>query len=310
MFEPYQPGKIPVVMVHGLVSSPLTWTTMFNDLRADPELRKHYQFWFYLYPSGLPYLETAADLRQTLARLRREVDPQGKDPALGQMVFVGHSMGGLVSRLLTEDSGNDFWKLVSTRSFDTVPVKPATRGELQRVFYFDRDPAVRRVVFIGTPHRGSKISPSVLGRVTAQFIRLPKTLLVTAAEVAKADPEGVARFREGKLDNSVDMLAPGSPALELLSSRPKPPGVHYHSIIGEAFGKGTDGSDGVVSYASAHLDNADSELVVPASHLAVHQHPAAVLEVKAVLKEHLRTVRGVATIDAPVAWTGVPPPKQ
>src|SRR5262249_17201240 len=35
MLEPYQPGKIPVLMVHGLLSSPLTWAPLFNDLRAD-----------------------------------------------------------------------------------------------------------------------------------------------------------------------------------------------------------------------------------------------------------------------------------
>src|SRR5262249_30858082 len=151
MFEPYQRGKIPVLMVHGLISSPLTWTTMFNDLRADPELRQRYQFWFYLYPTGNPYLETAAELRETLDRAFMEVDPHGEDAALDEMVLVGHSMGGLVSRLLTETSGNDFWRLVSNRPFDSLKVKPETRAALQRVFFFERDPSARRVVFIGTP---------------------------------------------------------------------------------------------------------------------------------------------------------------
>ena len=113
MFEPYEPGKIPVLMIHGLLSSPLTWAPMFNDLRADPRLRERFQFWFYLYPTGSPYLDTAADLRQALTRLRLELDPNGRDPALDHMVLVGHSMGGLVSHLLTADSGDDFWHLVS-----------------------------------------------------------------------------------------------------------------------------------------------------------------------------------------------------
>src|SRR5207247_9954751 len=91
LFEPYQAGKIPVVMVHGLLSSPLTWTPLFNELRADPELRKHFQFWFYLYPTVNPYVATAADLRHTLAHLRADLDPQRQDAALDQMVFVGHS---------------------------------------------------------------------------------------------------------------------------------------------------------------------------------------------------------------------------
>src|SRR5205807_1028895 len=77
--EPYQPGKIPVLFVHGLLSDPLTWATMFNDLRADPELRARYQFWFYFYPTGIPYLETAAELRRELAELRAALDPEHRD---------------------------------------------------------------------------------------------------------------------------------------------------------------------------------------------------------------------------------------
>src|SRR5262249_27389356 len=85
MFGPYQKGKIPVLMVHGLLSAPLTWAPVFNDLRADPTLREKYQFWFYLYPTGNPYLGTAADLRQSLAKLRDEVDPRHEDGALDNM---------------------------------------------------------------------------------------------------------------------------------------------------------------------------------------------------------------------------------
>src|SRR5262249_41380754 len=108
--EPYQPGKIPVVLVHGLLSSPLTWAPLFNDLRADPRIRERFQFWVYFYPTGNPYLATAADLRKNLARLRADFDPEHKDAALDRMVFVGHSMGGLVSKLMTTDSGDDFWE--------------------------------------------------------------------------------------------------------------------------------------------------------------------------------------------------------
>lgn len=297
MFEPYQPGKIPVVMVHGLLSSPLTWTTMFNDLRADPELRKRFQFWFYLYPTGVPYVESAADLRKTLARVRQEVDPHGQDQALDQMVFVGHSMGGLMSRLLTEESGNDFWRLVSDHPFESLQVRAETRRELQQVFFFDREAAVRRVVFIGTPHHGSSLSPSPPARLIEKFIRLPKRLMSTAGDLAKADPEVLTKLRGG-IPTSLELLAPGAPALELLSSRPKPEGVHFHSIVGEVYGTGADGSDGVVPYRSAHLECADSEVVVPASHVTVHQHPRAVLEVKRVLWEHWRSLGGLQ----PVGW--------
>ena len=125
MLEPYQPGKIPVVLVHGLLSSPLTWTPLFNDLRADPELRERFQFWFYFYPTGNPYLATAADLRRDLDRAAGRPRPaEHRTRPSTSMVLVGHSMGGLVSKLLTVDSGDDFWKLVSDRPFDDLKLQP------------------------------------------------------------------------------------------------------------------------------------------------------------------------------------------
>jgi pimeloyl-ACP methyl ester carboxylesterase len=293
MFEPYQPGKIPVLMVHGLLSSPLTWTPMFNDLRADPGLRERFQFWFYLYPTGNPYLVTAADLRETLARLRAELDPQHRDAALDHMVLVGHSMGGLVSKLLTVDSGDDFWHLVSKESFAQIKAQPETRAELGRIFFFEAQPFVKRVIFLGTPHHGSKLSPSPPGRLAARLVQLPKSLLEASQDLVRENPmlgpkgEGKEGHSLGRLPTSVDLLAPGAPALEILAARRAPPGVHYHSIIGEVFGKGDKGGDGVVSVASAHLPGVDSELVVPADHFHVHHHPRAVLEVRRILQEHL-----------------------
>src|SRR5262249_29263177 len=173
----------------GLWSSPLTWTVMFNDLRADPLLREHFQFWFYRYPTGNPYVETAADLRQALARLRSELDPQHRDRALDRMVLVGHSMGGLVSKLLTQASGDDFWQLVSKQPFDSLKAEPQTREEVQRVFSFDRAPGARRVIFLATPHRGSALSPSPPARLLARLVRLPRRLMAAARDVVRENPD-------------------------------------------------------------------------------------------------------------------------
>ncbi len=295
LFEPYQKGKIPVVMVHGLLSSPLTWTPLFNELRADPELRKHFQFWFYLYPTGNPYLVTAADLRQSLDRLRHEVDPEEHDAALEQMVFVGHSMGGLVSKMLTQDSGDDFWKLVTNKPFANLKASPETKAELQSIFFFEREPCIKRVVFLGTPHHGSKLGPSLPAKLLARFVRLPRALIDAASDVAEENPglwSGLGNNPKApQLPTSLDLLSPGAPALELLAYRPAPPRVHYHSVIGVAYGEGDKRTDGVVPYTSAHIDGVDSELVVPAIHTTVHHHPLAVLEVRRILLEHLRSLR-------------------
>jgi pimeloyl-ACP methyl ester carboxylesterase len=298
MVEPYQPGKIPILLVHGLLSTPTTWAPLYNDLQADPLIREKYQFWFYFYPTSDPYLATAADLRQQLARLRADLDPDGRDPALNDLVLVGHSMGGLISKLLTVDGGDDFWGLVSNEPLADVRARPDVRSELQQVFYFERTPIVKRVVFLGTPHHGSKLSPSFLAQKALRFVQLPKTLMAAADDLTKENPNLTVR----QLPTSVDLLAPNAPALELLASRPKPAGVHYHSVVGIAptndavierwlAGDRKEPGDGVVPYTSAHLETADSELPVPADHFHVHQHPLAVREVRRILLEHAEAAR-------------------
>jgi hypothetical protein len=302
LLDPYTPGKIPVVLVHGLLSSPLTWAPAYNDLQADPVLRRRYQFWVYFYPTADPYLATAADLRQRLARLRDQLDPAHQDQALDEMVFLGHSMGGLVSRLLTVDGGEDFWRLVSDRPFQELKLQEQTRARLEEVFFFHRLPGVRRVVFLGTPHHGSKLSPSLLGRLADRLVHFPRALLDVAREVGADNPDLAGAIRAKGIPSSVDLLAPGSPALEVLAARPRPAGVHYHSVIGVApptttirlerwlAGAGDEPGDGVVPYRSAHLEDVDSELVVPADHSTVHHHPLALLELRRILLEHARDV--------------------
>jgi pimeloyl-ACP methyl ester carboxylesterase len=300
MLQQYQPGKIPVVMVHGLLSSPLTWTPLYNDLMADPAVRDKFQFWAYFYPTGEPYLVTAADLRKQLAQIRTDLDPQGKDPALDKMVFLGHSMGGLISHLLTVDSGDDFWHQISDRPFDSLPLSPEAREGLRSVFYFNRQPYVSRVVFLGTPHHGSRLSSSLFRGAAARLVQMPKALLTQAADLVQEDPDLPPKLRAGQIPTSVDMLKPGEPALELLAAKPRPERVHYHSIIGlvtqsrlglegllTGFGVPEHG-DGVVPYKSAHLDGVDSEVTVPAEHMYVHHHPLAVREVRRILLEHAK----------------------
>jgi pimeloyl-ACP methyl ester carboxylesterase len=298
MLEPYQPGKIPVVLVHGLLGSPLTWAPVYNDLVADPVLRKRYQFWAYFYPTGNSYLVTASHLRKDLARLREDVDPGHKDRALDDMVFLGHSMGGLVSKLMTVAGGGDFWKLASAAPLDELKLKPQTRAALQETFYFAPVPNVRRVVFLATPHHGSSISPSPVGRLAVHLVSIPRNVLETAHDVMVENPELKLAKYEETIPTSVDLLAPGAPALELLAARKPNAGVHYHSVVGVApptalvverlVGGGfREPSDGVVPYRSAHLSEAESELVVPADHYTVHHHALAILEVRRILLEHL-----------------------
>ncbi len=173
MLHPYERGKIPIILVHGLRSSPLAWLKVINDLRGDPEIRDRFQFWLFMYPTGTPFPISAAKLREQMYELRDVLDPRHSDPMLDQTLLVGHSMGGLISKLMIVESGDEAWKLVSDQPFDELQATPERREWLRNIFCFEPQQSVRRVIFIATPHRGSELGDAFIGRLTDRLIRLP-----------------------------------------------------------------------------------------------------------------------------------------
>ncbi|MHC1791961.1 esterase/lipase family protein [Solidesulfovibrio sp.] len=291
MLQPYDPDKIPVVFVHGLLSSPTTWAPMFNGLMGDPELRARYQFWFFRYPTGNPVIHSAATLRASLDEVRRSFDPAGRNPAFNAMVVVGHSMGGLLTKTLVQDSGDRLWTDFSPKPLDSLTLAPEDRTALQQAFYFTRRPYVARVVFIATPHQGSEMALGTIGDIGRALITLPLTILkplgaVTAALAQGATPPGSRAGREPKLMvTGVDSLSPKNPTLRTLADLPM--AVPHHSVIGNEKKADTPGgTDGVVPYWSSHLDDAQSEKIVHSGHSA-QDHPLAIREVRRILLEHL-----------------------
>ncbi|MGE3779522.1 MAG: esterase/lipase family protein, partial [Pirellulaceae bacterium] len=225
MVEPYDPRKIPVLMVHGLWSSPITWMEMFNDLRSFPEVREHYQFWFYLYPTGQPFWISARQLRDDLQTMRRTLDPGHLTPALDQMVLVGHSMGGLVSKLQTVESGDNYWKLLSDRPFADLNADSETRHRLARTVFFQPNPSIRRVITIGTPHRGSEFANNYTRWLGRKLIHLPEMMVQATQGLTRNNPDF---FRDTDLltiSTSIDSLSPDSPVLPLCSPLRRLPGL-------------------------------------------------------------------------------------
>jgi pimeloyl-ACP methyl ester carboxylesterase len=292
MLDRYQPGKIPVLMVHGLWSSPITWMEMFNDLRAAPEISSHYQFWFYLYPTGQPFLRSAAQLRAELSRLRATLDPSHADPALDQMILVGHSMGGLISWLQSVESGSRFWQLVSHRPLDEIDADQATKWVLASSFYFAPNTSVRRVVTSGTPFHGSRFSNRLTRWLANKFITLPDTILHVPQEMLDQDRADWLKPDLANLPTSIDSLSPSSPSLVVLRESPRAPWTTYHNIVGLNPGRPwwdrvEDDGDGVVSLHSGRIGGTASELVVNADHMNIHRHPRTILEVRRILLEQL-----------------------
>jgi pimeloyl-ACP methyl ester carboxylesterase len=295
MLEPFDPNKMPVVMVHGLWSSPITWMEMYNDLRSDPLVREHYQFWFYLYPTGQPFWFSATQMREDLALMRRQLDPNRDHPALDQTVLVGHSMGGLVSKLQTVESADAFWHTMSDREFAELAADEETVRSLASTFFFSPSPSVRRVVTLGTPHRGSPFSNGITRWLAQKAISLPSKMMRGRDELVARNRDFFSDGAPLEITTSIDSLSPESPVLPVLLSAAPGPWVRYHNVVGLDPDPGLakyivgDG-DGVVSLASARLDEMKqlrSQIIVPADHSGVHRHPQSVLEVRRILLEQI-----------------------
>jgi pimeloyl-ACP methyl ester carboxylesterase len=294
MLEQYRPDKIPVVMVHGLLSSPSTWANMFNDLHGDAQLRKRYQFWFFMYPTGLPIGYSTSILRDQLNAVHAMYDPNSTNPNFNQMVIIGHSMGGLLTRGMVQDSGTIYWDSFFKEPLETVNLDPNTKTLLKNIMFFEHLPYVKRVVFIATPHRGSPMADEWYTRILSGMVDLPATVSDTTAKMAKGSlTESAAAAYTKKSSNALSLLSPSSIYMQTTNKIPLRSDIPYHSIIGTRrpvmVGEGT--SDGIVPYESSHLDFTESEKLVPSGHSA-HEHPLAIEEVKRILHEHINSMKG------------------
>jgi len=285
--EPYRPGQIPVVFVHGTESSPARWADMANDLLADPWIRQRYQFWYFFYDSGNPIAYSGMLLRDKLTAALARMDPAGKDACLREMVVIGHSQGGLLTKLTAVDTGNRLWDAGINVPPDQFPGSPKFRNLLERALIVKPVPSVRRLVFIATPHRGSYLTGGWVNNLLRNLITLPVNLVTLPIKAVK---RGIFRHEistSGSLPTAVDNMTPGNPFLEAFARTPVASGVPYHSIIAveEKFPVIEEGDDGVVKYRSAHLDGAASELVVRSSH-STQAEPQTIQEVRRILHLH------------------------
>jgi pimeloyl-ACP methyl ester carboxylesterase len=285
MLSPYRPGRIPLVLIHGTFSSPATWAELVNELENDPEISRSYQPWLFVYPTGNPIPYSAGLLVETLRDAVSSLDPEGRDPALRQMVIVGHSQGGLLARLAVADSGDAFWRDLSQRSFDEVELAPESRALLQRSLFFQPLPFVRRVVFIATPHRGSELADRRLASWVSRFVKMPVTLTQLTVDLARHGSDQIFLQRLERLPTSLDNMSSRNPFLRTLSTLPIAPEVATHSIIAVRGGPDPDGGDGVVRFRSARLEGVESELVIDAGH-SVHTDPQAIQELRRILLVH------------------------
>jgi len=277
--QPYDPDRIPLVFVHGLFSTPWTWVQTINGLQADPEIRKHYQFWVFAYPTGNPILYSALRLREELAKAD-QLYPNHKP-----YVVVGHSMGGMLTHDQVVSVNEGMWEKALGQNARSLFKENSGNSLIVRAVKFRANPKIKRVVFICTPHRGSDIASNGIGKIGISLITLPTRLAAVMMDSLTSADLAQITGSSKRLPNSITGLKPTNPALPVINGAPI--SVPYHSIIGDrGRGDSPNSSDGVVAYWSSHLARAQSELIVPGPHGSC-ELPQTIAELDRILRLHL-----------------------
>lgn len=302
--EAYDPNKIPVIFTHGLQSSPETFSNLSNRLMASPEIRRNYQFWYFGYPTGVSWVVSSEAFRKAIHDARNKFDPKRKDKSFDQMILIGHSMGGLVTRFSMSEQS---WGVIrytlkkkeqkrlqelGNHYFASIAPGGDTEKMLNRI-NFQPLSYPKRIVFLATPHKGSDFANNWIARLGIALIKLPQNILEETYSIVTLN-KNIFAYPEELLDgmSSISQLSPDNAMIRGLNDLHISPKIPAHSVIGDR-GRGDtpDSSDGFVKYKSSHLDWSVSEKIVPASH-SVQDNPQTAEEVHRILFEHLKAQRG------------------
>lgn len=288
MLEPYNPNKKVIVLVHGLASSPEAWIALTNDIMGDSILREHYQVWQVFYSTNMPILESRFQLYALLKQAFGALNPN--DPADKDAVLIGHSMGGIISRLLVSNADISQSALSMMSPYQQAKLKKhpivSERLKIQPITNFDR------AVFMSSPNRGTDFADLWFTRAARKIIKLPGAFLGAVTDtITNQDIDAkdiLTRIDKGLIQNGPSDLSHKSKFMALTEDINPPKGFVFHSIIGnKTNSKDPDVmTDGIVPYKSAHLDGATSEVIIKGGH-SIQETPEAVLELRRILRQHL-----------------------
>ena len=284
--DDYDPDKIPIVFIHGVNSNPFSFIQLIDRLVRYPEVRKNFQFYFFYYPTGEGWIFSASNFRDSVQQLRPRFDPDGTNPNFDQMVVVAHSMGGLITRASVSTNPEVIYNSWFSCPIDELRGSSRNRELMRKTFAYQPLTGIERVIFMATPHRGSKLANIGILTLISKLMKLPAELSTGILDVVT---ENGINLLEGNVENfrvptSIDELSPDNRTIKAVSNLRFPDEMHVHSVIGSRLGKLK--TDGIVPYWSSHIDEAESERVIESNHSVPKQKMAAE-ETLRILREHL-----------------------
>ena len=269
LLEDYDPNKTPIIMLHGLGRSPLIWARLTNMILGSPDLRARYQVWHVVYPTSTPILLDRHRVESFLDHGWSLLDPSGTAPARQNVVLIGHSLGGVISRLLTANSGEVVWNAVFDEPEAALTGSPADIATVDGIFHFKAYPGIGRAIFLAAPHRGSPAADDFIGRLALHLVKVQAPELDALIRVAEANrahvsPALYADYHKEGL-SSISTLRSDQPVSRASQSLMPVPGIRYDTFAGHLPGTQPPG-DGFVPLESAILAGAESTTIVNDGH--------------------------------------------
>ena len=288
MLEPYNPNKKVIVLVHGLASSPEAWIRLTNDIMGDTVLRENFQVWQVFYSTNMPIIESRFQIYALLTQAFSQID--NKAAAKKDAVLVGHSMGGIIARLLVSDADvtQEALSLMNNRQLNKYKNLPIVS---QRLVIKDI-PNFTRAIFLATPHKGTEFADRWFTKAARKIIRLPGAFFSAIGDSLQSQDidvkEVLSQIDPGFIQNGPSDLSYQSKFMELTHDIQPRKGLIFHSIIGNKSNSDDLNiiSDDVVAYKSAHLEGAASEKIIKGGH-SIQETPEAILELRRILRLHL-----------------------
>ncbi|MCR5163594.1 MAG: alpha/beta fold hydrolase [Thermoguttaceae bacterium] len=292
MPQAYDSQKIPVVMVHGLWSSAMTWMEMYNTLTNLPEVRAKYQFWFYFYPNGQPFWVSAVQFRDDLEKLREELDPNRENANLDQIVLIGHSMGGLIASMQTLDSQEILWNLITSTPAEDLPGDPESIQEVARWFHLKPNPSIACVITLGTPFHGSVLANSAVRNLTGMVGHKASLVETNLKQFRKQNKKFIQNDELLKYETAIDSLQKETIFWDGLAQCEPADWVEYRNVIAKLTQREGASSDGVVSIESATQPWGTAQTTyVTALHREITKSPEAIKDVATILMERLNPAK-------------------
>src|SRR5690606_13257009 len=187
LMQPYDPDRRILLMIHGLASSPEAWVNVANEVLGDDVLRREFQIWQVYYPTNMPLVLNQSAIRRIIVDAMQHFDPEGSARASHGTVLIGHSMGGVLSRLLVSSADDQLWTWLQ-QNYELDDGRLERAGpRLDSMLRFEPLPSVGRVVFRAWPHRARRAAGCRLGRLRGQLARLPLPVLGEVGELLLRD---------------------------------------------------------------------------------------------------------------------------